>query len=38
LCHEVVVRGAGVGGCLLNQLAKVFPCNGDLVVDVSDIR
>jgi hypothetical protein len=31
LHHQIIVCSTGVGGRLLDQLAKVFPCDGDLV-------
>ncbi|WGD50350.1 hypothetical protein QA641_32850 [Bradyrhizobium sp. CB1650] len=37
LRHEVIVRSTGVDGRQLNQFAKILPCDGDLVVDVTDI-
>jgi hypothetical protein len=37
LRHQIIVCSTGVGGRLLDQLAKVVPCDSDLVVDVSGI-
>jgi hypothetical protein len=37
LRHQIIVCSTGVGGRLLDQLAKVFPCDSDLVVDVRGI-
>jgi hypothetical protein len=37
LRHQIIVCSTGVGGRLLDQLAKGFPCDSDLVVDVSGI-
>jgi hypothetical protein len=35
--HQIIVCSTGVGGRLLDQLAKGLPCDSDLVVDVSGI-
>jgi hypothetical protein len=37
LRHQIIVCSTGVGGRLLDQLAKGLPCDSDLVVDVSGI-
>ena len=34
---QIIVCGTAVDGRLLDQFAKVLPCDSDLVVDVSGI-